>query len=100
MSKIVALSERHCLIINELLNRVAPCTTNCDASYAEYDEIRRATAPTTHTHEHVERNLRVRFIADVAEVGCDRPMALFEGPCGETYVRAREAFTERYKPLS
>ncbi len=100
MIKVVAFNERQRLILNELLNRVAPCNTNCDASYAEFDELRAALQDNCKpTHQHVERPLGVRFIANVAEVGCDRPMALFEGECGETYVRARDAFEERFTAL-
>lgn len=101
MSKVVVLSSRQRVILNELLNRVQPCATHCDASYDEYDKLRVILSDISPmTHKHVERDLAVRFIANVAEVGCDRPMALFEGPCGDTFVRAADAFTERFKPVS
>lgn len=99
--KIVALTERQRVILRELLARVAPCSTDCDASYAEFDELGALMTDQQHpTHRHVERNLGVRFIADIAEVGCDRPMTLFEGECGKHYVRASAEFTDRFTPIS
>lgn len=99
--KIVALTERHRVILRELLNRTAPCSTRCDASYAEFDELGDLIADKqAPTHQHVERNIGVRFIADIAEVGCDRPMTLFEGECGKHYVRASAEFTDRFTPIS
>lgn len=98
-TKIVAISERHIVLIRELLDRVAPCSTNCEASYAEYDSLR-AALRTQPTHKHVERDLPVRMIATVKEVGCDRPLTLFEGACGDHYARAEDEFTNRFAALA
>lgn len=93
--KIVCISERHIVLIKELLQGTAPCQTNCEATYQEYADLRAALDPTP-THRHVERDLPVRMIAHVKEVGCDREMTLFEGKCGDHYVRAADDFTERF----
>lgn len=97
--KIIAITERHIVLINELLNRIMPCNTQCDASYAEYASLR-AALRSQPTHKHVDRDLPVRFIAEVKEVGCDRPLALFEGACGEHYVRAEAEFINRFAALA
>lgn len=99
--KVIALDDRQRVILREILGRVAPCNTQCDASYAEFDKLAELLSDQhASTHKHVERELGVRFIANVAEVGCDRPMALFEGECGQHYVRPQAEFEARFAPVS
>lgn len=96
--KLIALTARQLDILREALRDRSPCSMRCDPSYAEKDKLISAITP-AFTHNHVENSLAVRYVADVKEVGCDRPLALFEGSCGEHYCRPSAEFSNRFQVI-